>query len=214
MSRLRVESFMISVDGYSAGPNQSLQAPMGEGGQQLGQWFYPTRTFQAMLGRDGGREGVDNTYAARGFVNIGANIMGRNMFTPERGPWSDPDWKGWWGANPPYRSPVFVRTHHPRPSLTMEGGTIFHFTDAELHTVLDQARRATGGRDIRLNGGVQTVRDYLVAGLVDHLHLVVVPLVLGGGESLLAGIDLAGLGMRNVETVPGEGAMHLVYQRR
>lgn len=213
MSRLRVESFMISVDGFSAGPNQSLQAPMGEGGQQLGQWFYPTRTFQAMLGRDGGREGVDNAFAARGFVNIGANIMGRNMFTPERGPWSDPDWKGWWGPNPPYHAPVFVRTHHPRPSLTMEGGTVFHFTDADLDTVLTQARQAAAGRDIRLNGGVQTVRDYLRAGLVDHLHLVVVPLVLGGGESLLAGIDLSALGLRNVETVPGEGAMHLVYQR-
>lgn len=213
MSRLRVESFMMSADGFSAGPNQSLENPLGEGGTELAKWFYPTRTFQAMLGRKGGREGVDNAFAGRGFVNIGANIMGRNMFTAQRGPWSDLSWKGWWGDNPPYHSPVFVMTHHPRETLTMEGGTVFDFVDADPHSVLARARAAAGGKDIRLNGGTSIVRQFLRAGLVDHLHIVVAPVILGGGENLLRGIDLAGLGLRNTETVAGEGALHLVYQR-
>lgn len=213
MSRLRVESFMMSADGYSAGPNQSLEDPLGEGGTDLARWFYPTRTFQTMIGKDAGRTGVDDSFAARGFRNIGANIMGRNMFSPHRGPWPDLEWKGWWGPNPPYHSPVFVMTHHPRPDLPMEGGTVFHFTAETPQRVLERARQAAGGKDIRLNGGTQVVRQFLQAGLVDHLHIVVAPVLLGGGEALLSGIDLAALGLRNVETVPGEGALHLVYQR-
>jgi dihydrofolate reductase len=213
MSKLRVESFMVSVDGFSAGPNQSLDNPLGEGGQQLGNWFFPTRTFQSMIGKDTGTDGVDNSFAARGFQNIGANIMGRNMFGPQRGPWADHDWKGWWGEDPPYHSPVFVMTHHPRPQLPMAGGTIFDFTSGPPHEVLARARAAANGRDVRLNGGTQIVRTFLLAGLVDHLHLAVSPVLLGAGERLLDGISLADLGLRNVETVPGEGALHLVYGR-
>ncbi len=213
MARLRVESFMMSADGFSAGPNQSMEAPLGERGGELAKWFYPTRSFQAMFGKDQGTTGVDDGFAARGFVNIGANIMGRNMFSPSRGAWEDHDWKGWWGPNPPYHSPVFVLTHHPRPSLEMEGGTVFHFTTGAPKEVLARAFDAAGGRDVRLNGGTAVVRDFLRAGLVDHLHLVVAPVLLGAGEKLLEGIDLAGLGLRNVETVPGEGALHLVYAR-
>lgn len=213
MSRLRVESFMMSVDGFSAGPNQGPETPMGERGHDLAQWFFPTKTFQTMIGKTGGSEGVDNAFAARGFQNIGANIMGRNMFAPSRGPWENEDWQGWWGDEPPYRSPVFVRTHHPRPRLVMKGGTVFEFTSEGTQEVLARARAAAGGRDVRLNGGVQVVRDFLQAGLVDHLHIVVAPVLLGGGESLLAGISLPDLGLRCVETVPGEGALHLVYQK-
>lgn len=213
MSKLRVESFMMSVDGFSAGPDQSLEDPLGKRGTELGQWFFPTRTFQAMVGKDGGSDGVDNSFAARGFQNIGANIMGRNMFAPTRGPWPDLDWQGWWGENPPYHSPVFVMTHHPRPKLEMQGGTVFEFTSDGIHDVLAKAKAAAGGKDVRLNGGVQIVRDYLRAGLVDYLHLVVSPVLLGAGENLLADIRLAELGLRNVETVAGEAALHLVYQK-
>jgi dihydrofolate reductase len=213
MSELRVESFMVSVDGYSAGPNQSLENPLGEGGPQLAKWFYPTRTFQSMVGRDTGTDGVDNAFASRGFANIGANIMGRNMFTAERGPWANFDWKGWWGDNPPYHAPVFVMTHHPRPRLAMEGGTVFEFPSESPQAVLAKAKAAAQGKDVRLNGGTSVVRQFLQAGLVDHLHLVVSPVVLGGGENLLAGIDLAALGLRNTETVAGEGALHLVYSK-
>ena len=213
MSKLRVEGFMVSVDGFSAGPNQSQESPLGEGGQQLGKWVFPTRTFQAMFGKGTGTEGVDNDFAARGFRNIGANIMGRNMFGPQRGPWEDHTWTGWWGENPPYHSPVFVMTHHPRPRLEMQGGTVFEFTSEAMHEVLAKAKAAAKGKDVRLNGGVQIVRDFLRAGLVDHLHLVVSPVLLGAGESLLADIRLPDLGFRNVEVVPGEAALHLVYQK-
>lgn len=213
MSKLRVEAFMMSVDGYSAGPNQSQENPLGEGGQQLGKWFFPTKTFQSMFGKETGTEGIDNDFAAGGFRNIGANIMGRNMFGPQRGPWADHDWTGWWGENPPYHSPVFVMTHHPRPRLEMQGGTVFDFTSDGPHEVLARARAAANGKNVRLNGGVQIVRQFLLAGLVDHLHLVVAPVLLGGGERLLAGISLADLGFRSVATVPGEGALHLVYEK-
>lgn len=213
MSKLRVESFMMSVDGFSAGPNQSMAAPLGERGTELGKWFFPTKTFQAMYGKHTGTEGVDNDFAARGFANIGANIMGRNMFGPQRGAWENADWQGWWGENPPYHSPVFVMTHHPRPRLAMKGGTSFDFTSDEIETVLARARAAAGGQDVRLNGGVQIVRAFLQAGLVDHLHIAVAPVLLGAGESLLAGINLTDLKMRCVETVPGEGALHLVYHK-
>jgi dihydrofolate reductase len=213
MSKLRVESFMISVDGFGAAPEQSMDNPFGVGGMVLGQAFVKTQTFQAMFGKAEGSTGIDNQFAARGFVNIGANIMGRNMFGPQRGPWADESWKGWWGPNPPYHSPVFVMTHHPRSTLPMEGGTVFEFVNGSPHDVLARAKVAAKGKDIRLGGGVETVRQFLKAGLVDHLHLAVSPVALGAGENLLAGIDLAALGYRNVETVAGEGALHLVYQK-
>ncbi len=212
-SKLRVESFMISVDGFGAAPDQSLENPFGIGGKVLTQWAFATQHFQAMFGGTGGSTGVDNSFAVRGFDNIGANIMGRNMFGPQRGPWADESWKGWWGPNPPYHSPVFVMTHHPRPTLSMEGGTVFEFSNEEPRAVVARAQSAAKGKDIRLNGGVQTVRAFLVAGLVDYLHLVICPVILGAGENLLRGVDLATLGMVNTETVPGEGALHLVYQR-
>jgi len=214
MSRLRVESFMISVDGFGAAPGQSMDNPFGVGGMVLGQAFVKTKTFQSMFGKNEGSTGVDNQFAARGFVNIGANIMGRHMFGPQRGPWVDESWKGWWGPNPPYHSPVFVMTNHPRSTLPMDGGTVFEFVSGEPQDVLARARVAAKGKDIRLGGGVQTVRQFLMAGLVDHLHLAISPVVLGAGENLLAGIDLPKLGYACTEAVAGEGALHLVYQKR
>ena len=214
MSQLRVENFMISVDGFGAAPGQSLENPFGLGGMVLTESFAKTKTFKSMFGSAEGTTGVDDQFAARGFVNIGANIMGRNMFGPQRGPWEDESWKGWWGPNPPYHSPVFVMTHHPRSALPMEGGTVFEFTSGTPHDVLARARVAAKGKDIRLSGGVETVRQFLEAGLVDHLHLAISPVVLGSGENLLAGIDLAKLGYACVEAVPGEATFHLVYHKR
>lgn len=213
MSKLRVETFLMSVDGFSTGLNQSLQYPFGEGGMVLGKWFVATKTFQAMFGKTEGTTGVDNTFASRGFENIGAAIMGRNMFGPQRGEWPDDGWKGWWGSNPPYHTPVFVMTHYPRPPITMEGGTIFEFVTGTPAEVLKKAKVAAAGKDVRLSGGVHTVRQFLQAGLVDHLHLAVSPVVLGAGENLLSGIDLPGLGYSSVEVAPGEGALHLVYKK-
>ena len=214
MSKLRVECFMISVDGFGAAPEQSLENPFGKGGMVLPQWFSNTRTFKKMFGRDDGTTGIDDQFAARGFVNIGANIMGRHMFGPQRGPWTDESWKGWWGPNPPYHAPVFVMTHHPRPTLPMEGGTVFEFVSDDLAAVLNKAKLAAQGKDVRLNGGVQTVRSGILSGLVDYLHLAISPVVLGHGENLLAGIDLAQLGYSCVETKSGEGALHLIYQKQ
>ena len=214
MSKLRVENFMISVDGFGAAQGQSQENPFGIGGMVLTQAFAKTKTFQAMFGKTEGSIGVDNQFAARGFVNIGANIMGRNMFGPQRGPWADESWKGWWGPNPPYHSHVYVMTHHPHSTLPMDGGTVFEFVSGEPQDVLARARVAANGEDIRLGGGVQTVRQFLKAGLVDYLHLAISPVVLGAGENLLAGIDLPKLGYACTEVVAGEGALHLVYQKR
>ncbi len=214
MQKLRVENFMVSVDGFATGLNQSLEKPFGDGGMELGKAFVATKTFQTMFGKDGVSTGVDNQFASKGFDNIGASIMGRNMFGPQRGVWPDDGWQGWWGPIPPYHTPVFVMTHYPRPPLVMEGGTVFQFVSDDLSKVLSKAKIAAKGQDIRLNGGVHTVRDGLLSGLVDHLHLAISPLVLGQGESLLAGIDLAKLGYSCVETKPGEGALHLVYQKQ
>jgi dihydrofolate reductase len=213
MSELRVESFMVSVDGYSAGPNQSLENPLGEGGPQLAKWFYPTRTFQSMVGRDTGTDGVDNAFASRGFANIGANIMGRNMFTAERGPWANFDWKGWWGDNPPYHVPTFVLTHHPRPPLEMEGGTTFHFVTGGIHEALERAREAANGKDVRIGGGVQTIQQYLRAGLIDEMHLAISPVLLGSGERLFEGVDLRALGYKCIQHAASENATHLVLAR-
>jgi dihydrofolate reductase len=215
MSKLRVQSFSISIDGYGAGPSQSLEHPLGVGGMALHTWVQGTRTFQKMLwGSDDGRGGVDDDFAARGVAGIGAWILGRNMFGPIRGPWPDEAWKGWWGASPPYHTPVFVLTHHARPPLTMEGGTTFHFVTDGIHAALQRAREAAGGKDVRLGGGVATIRAYLQAGLVDELHLAMAPLLLGSGEHLLGGLDLVKLGYECSEHAASELATHVVLTKK
>jgi dihydrofolate reductase len=214
MSKLRVHSFAVSIDGYGAGPNQSLENPLGVGGVALHEWAFATRTFRRMFGSDGGATGVDDDFAARGFADIGAWILGRNMFGPVRGPWPDDAWKGWWGDNPPYHTPVFVLTNHPRASFAMEGGTTFHFVSDGIHAALDRAREAAEGRDVRLGGGVATIQQYLRAGLVDEMHLAMVPVLLGAGEPLFAGIDLPRLGYECTERVVTPNAMHVVLTKR
>jgi dihydrofolate reductase len=210
---LRVNAFTVSADGFAAGPDQALDRPMGRGAERLHQWAMPTRTFQRnVFGRDGGTTGVDDDFAARSFENLGAWIMGRNMFAPTRGPWTD-EWKGWWGDNPPYHVPVFVLTHHPRPPLEMEGGTVFHFVTDGIESALTQARAAARDQDIRIGGGAATVRQYLRAGLIDELHIAISPILLGRGEPLFEGIDLAALGYKVREHVATEAAMHLVLGR-
>ncbi len=213
MSKLRVQCFTLSLDGYGAGPNQSREKPLGERGNTLHQWFVPTRTFQAMFGKEGGSTGPDDDFAARGMANLGAWILGRNMFGPVRGPWPDDTWKGWWGANPPYHVPVFVLTHHPRASITMEGGTVFHFVTDGIHAALARATEAAGGKDVRLGGGVATIRDYLNAKLIDEMHLAISPALLGSGEPLLAGINLPKLGYAVTEHVPTANATHIVLKK-
>jgi dihydrofolate reductase len=210
MPKLRVHAFAVSLDGYGAGPDQSLDDPLGRGGTALHQWFYPTRTFQRMFGKGEGTTGVDDDFAARSFDNIGAWILGRNMFGPVRGPWPDFSWRGWWGENPPYHVPVFVLTHHARPSLEMDGGTIFHFVTGGIEDALARANEAAGGRDVRIGGGVATIRQYLSARLIDRMHIVISPVLLGRGEALFAGIDLPGLGYSVTEHVPSEKAAHVV----
>ena len=213
-SKLRVHCFGLSLDGYGAGPNQSLQKPLGEGGEKLHEWFFPTRVFQQMIGREGGTTGVDNDFAERGFAGVGANILGRNMFGPIRGEWTDEEWKGWWGDNPPYHSPVFVLTHHRRAPIEMAGGTTFHFVTEGIHTALERAKTAAKGKDVRLGGGVATVRQYLQAQLIDELHLAIAPVLLGTGEHLLAGIDLPKLGYERTEHVTTSAATHVVIKKR
>ncbi|MGE4250875.1 MAG: dihydrofolate reductase family protein [Parvibaculaceae bacterium] len=210
MSKLIVRAFTISLDGYGAGPNQSLADPLGENGEALHRWFFPTKTFRAMSGQDDGDTGVDDDFARRGFENVGAWILGRNMFGPVRGPWPDQSWKGWWGNNPPYHVPVFVLTHHPRPSLAMAGGTVFHFVTDGIESALRQARQAAQGKDVRLGGGVATVQDYLRARLVDDMHIAVAPMLLGKGENLFAGIDLPALGYTLTERISTPAATHLI----
>jgi dihydrofolate reductase len=213
MSRVRIASFGISLDGFGAGPGQDLQHPLGVGGEALHGWVFPTRTFQRMHGQGEGTTGVDDDFAARGFENVGAWILGRNMFGPIRGPWPDEAWKGWWGDEPPYHVPVFVLTHHARSALPMKGGTTFHFVTGGIREALQRAREAAAGQDVRIGGGVSTIRQYLRAGLVDEMHLVVSPAVLGKGEHLLSGIDLLELGLRHTEGVASEKAMHVVLTR-
>ena len=213
MARLRVHSFTISLDGYGAGPHQTQQEPLGVGGEDLHGWMVSTKTFHEMQRREGGDTGPDDDLTAQGFANIGAWILGRNMFGPVRGPWPDENWRGWWGANPPYHAPTFVLTHHPRPSLTMEGGTVFHFVTDGIEAALERARSAAGDKDIRLLGGAETIRQYLQARLVDEMHLAVSPILLGGGESLFAGIDLKSLGYRCSEYVATKKAAHYVITR-
>jgi dihydrofolate reductase len=213
MSKLRVGSFSVSLDGYGAGPDQDLQNPLGVGGMALHQWFFGTRTFQAMHGGNGGSTGVDEEFAVRSFTNVGAWILGRNMFTPVRGPWPDESWRGWWGDSPPYHVPVFVLTHYPRPTLMMEGGTVFHFVADGIHAALERAKEAAGGKDVRVGGGVATIRQYLSAGLIDEMHLAMSPVLMGAGENLFAEIDIAKLGFRCTEHVATENAMHVVLSK-
>ena len=214
MSKLRVQSFGVSTDGYGAGPDQSLEHPLGKNGPELMEWFIPTQFWQRMQGQDGGETGVDNTMAARGFENVGAWILGRNMFGPVRGPWPDDSWKGWWGDEPPYHVPVYVLTHHPRAPIAMKGGTEFRFVTDGLLAALTQAKTAAGGRDVRLGGGVATVREYFRAGLVDEAHLALRPVLLGSGEALFAGLDLAALGYEVTGSERGERATHYFLTRR
>ncbi len=212
MSKLRVQSFGISLDGFAAGPGQDLKNPLGIGGFKIMEWFFPTRTWQKMHGKPGGTTDVDDEWAARGFENIGAWILGRNMFGPVRGPWPNEDWKGWWGDEPPYHVPVFVLTHHPRKSLEMKGGTIFHFVTGGIQEALQRAQEAAKGKDVRLGGGVSTVRQYLQARLVDEMHLVVRPVLLGAGEHLLSGLNLEKLGYTCSEFQSSASAAHVVLK--
>jgi dihydrofolate reductase len=212
MTKLRVECFSMSIDGFGAGPNQSLEAPMGAGGMSLHEWVFPTKTFQAMQGKEGGTTGIDDDFAARGFSNIGAWILGRNMFGPIRGPWPDNHWKGWWGDNPPYHTSVFVLTHHPREPLSMEGGTTFYFVTDGIFSALERAKEAANGRDIRIGGGVETVRQYLRGGLIDEMHIAMAPIFLGAGENLFSGIDMCSLGYQCVEHASSPKATHMVFK--
>ncbi len=215
MSRVRVASFSISLDGYAAGPRQSLDDPLGIGGMELHSWVFPTRTFQrALFGKDDGTTGVDDDFAARGFSNLGAWILGRNMFSPYRGPWDAVEWKGWWGDNPPYHVPVFVVTHHARPPLEMEGGTTFHFVTGGIREALDRAREAAGERDVRIGGGAHIIQQYLRERLIDELHVAIAPVFLGGGERLFEGVDMRALGYECADVVPSEKATHVVLRRR
>ncbi len=214
MSKLLVRSFAVSLDGFGAGPDQSLENPLGERGPELMEWFFHSQFWNAMHGKDGGETGTDNSIAERGFDNLGAWILGRNMFGPVRGPWPDESWRGWWGDEPPYHTPVFVLTHHARKPLVMEGGTTFHFVTDGIASALAQAREAANGRDVRLGGGVATVREYLRARLIDELHLAVRPVLLGSGEPLFAGLDWRALGYECTKSVAGERAMHVFLQRR
>jgi dihydrofolate reductase len=213
MSKLLVRCFGVSLDGYGAGPNQDLQNPLGVGGGAMFQWFFGTRTFQKMIGKDGGTNDINEEFAQRGFENIGSWILGRNMFGPIRGAWPDDEWKGWWGDEPPYHCHVFVLTHHARAPLAMAGGTTFHFVTEGIEVALQRAREAAGGKDIRIGGGVATVRQYLAKGLIDELHLAVSPVFMGRGENLFAGLDLPALGYQTTEHVPGPHATHVIVKR-
>jgi dihydrofolate reductase len=210
---VRAAAFSVSLDGFGAGPEQSLEQPMGRGGLDLHRWALGTRTFRAMFGQGGGSTGTDDGFAVRSFANLGAWILGRNMFGPVRGPWPDHAWRGWWGDEPPYHCDVFVLTHHPRPALEMKGGTVFHFVAGEPAEILRKASAAAKGRDVRIGGGVATLRQFIAAGLVDEMHLAMSPVLLGEGEPLFAGLDLPALGWRVTETAATELAQHVVLRR-
>ncbi|CAN5159121.1 dihydrofolate reductase family protein [soil metagenome] len=213
MGKVRVAGFGVSADGFGAGPEQSLEHPLGKRGPELHNWFYPTRTFRAMVGQEGGTEGVDDGFAKASMAGFGAFILGRNMFGPAGDDWGGPDWKGWWGDDPPYHAPTFILTHHARAPIVMEGGTNFYFVTEGIEAALAQAKAAAGDLDVKIGGGTSTVRQYLLAGAIDELHLAISPVMLGQGEALFAGIDLPGLGYRVTETVATELATHLVLTR-
>lgn len=213
MSKVKILNFTISADGYGAGPDQTMENPLGVGGEELHNWMVKTATFRKMYGEEGGDEGIDNDFTIRGFANIGAWILGRNMFTPSRGEWTDDEWKGWWGENPPYHGPTFILTHHARASIPMEGGTTFHFVTEGIHAALERAREAAGGKDVRILGGVNVIRQYLQERLVDEIHIPISPVVLGSGEHLLNEINLLELGYKLTEHSVTPDAMHLVFTR-
>jgi dihydrofolate reductase len=213
MPRVRVMSIGVSLDGFAAGPDQSLDHPLGTTGPELMQWFFPTRAFREMQGMEGGETGVDNDMAQRAFAGIGAWILGRNMFGPVRGPWPDLDWRGWWGEEPPYHVPTFVLTHHARPPLAMQGGTTFHFVTDGIRAALEQAKAAAGDADVRIGGGAATIRQYVEAALVDDVHLAMRPVLLGRGETLFQGLDWRARGYRCVEQIAGERATHVIIQK-
>jgi dihydrofolate reductase len=214
MTKVTVFSFGVSLDGFSAGPNQDLQNPLGVGGPALMEWFFPTRVWRSIQGQEGGETGVDNRMAERGFANMGAWVLGRNMFGPVRGPWPDESWKGWWGDEPPYHVPVYVLTHYPRPPLRMKGGTVFHFITDGIHAALEQAKAAAGTGNVRIGGGASTVRQYLQAGLIDEMHLALRPVFMGAGEPLWQGLDMKALSYECAEVIPGERATHVIVRRR
>lgn len=213
MSKLRVSAYAISLDGFGAGPDQSLKTPLGQGGEGLHQWMFPTKTFQSMLGKQDGETGTDDDFAKASMAGVGAWIMGRNMFAHSRGPWTDDGWKGWWGDEPVYHCPVFVLTHHARPPLEMKGGTTFHFITDGIQAALERAKAAAGSKDVRVGGGAATVRQYLAAGLVAEIHLVVSPVLLGRGERLFDGIDLPSQGFKVAETKATGKATHYVLRK-
>jgi len=214
VSKVRVAAFGVSLDGYGAGPDQSLENPLGVGFPEIMSWFFPTKFFRDMHGdKAGGETGVDNSMAEKSFENVGAWILGRNMFGPVRGPWPNEDWKGWWGDEPPYHCQTFVLTHHARPTLRMKGGTDFHFVTGGIHEALERAKQSAPGRDVRIGGGTSTVRQYLQARLIDELHLAQRPRLMGRGENLFAGLDLPALGYQCVDSIAGERATHLILRR-
>jgi dihydrofolate reductase len=213
MAKLRIHNLTMSLDGYAAGPEQGVDAPLGVGGERLHQWAFATKAFREHLGMEGGHTGVDHDLAVRDRDGIGATIMGRNMFGPIRGEWPDEEWKGWWGENPPYHVPVFVLTHYPRKSVEMAGGTTFHFVTGGIEDALKRAKEAAGSKDVRIGGGVETVRQYLRAGLVDEMHVAISPILLGSGEHLLSGLDLPALGYQVREQASSQGAMHVVVEK-
>ncbi len=217
MSKVRVAAFSISIDGFGAGPRQDLNNPLGVRGRELHAWFFETDAFKKMHGQGSGSSGgsgIDNDFASRSFENVGAWILGRNMFGPVRGPWKDDSWKGWWGENPPYHTPVFVLTHHARPALVMEGGTTFHFVTDGLESALKKAKEAARGKDVRVGGGVSVIRQYLMAGQIDEMDLAVSAVLLGEGENLFSGINLARLGFSSVKAVPGENVTHVLVKKK
>ncbi len=213
MSKVKVAAFSVSLDGFGAGLNQSRENPLGKRGEELHEWIFPTKMFQQMMGREGGTEGTDNDFAEKSFENIGAWIMGRNMFGPIRGPWPNEEWKGWWGEKPPYHVPVYVLTHHEREPVIMKGGTTFHFVTDGIEPALDKAKKVANGKDIRIGGGVSTIRQCLQAGYLDEMHLAFSPIFLGSGEHLFAEIDLLKLGFTETQKVYGENASHIILNK-
>lgn len=213
-AKIRVNCFTISLDGYGAGPDQSIENPLGMGGHELHKWMYDTRTFQKMIGEEGGITGIDDDFVAEGNRNVGAWILGKNMFGPVRGPWPDMEWKGWWGDSPPYHVPVFVLTHHARPPIEMEGGTTFYFITGGIHEALERAREDAKGKDVRIGGGPNTIQQYLREGLIDELHIAIAPVVLGAGERLFEGVDLRKSGYKCDRTVASESATHVILRRK
>jgi dihydrofolate reductase len=213
MRKVKVAAFSVSLDGFGAGPRQDLEHPLGVRGPEIFRWFFETEVFRTMQGQSGGSRGVDNDFALQSFENVGAWILGRNMFGPIRGPWIDDSWKGWWGANPPYHVPVFVLTHHARAPLAMEGGTTFHFVTDGIESALQKAQEAAHGKDVRIGGGVSTIRQYLIAGKIDELHLALSPVLMGEGEHLYSGINLSALGFASIKTVSGENATHVMIRK-